>query len=49
MGQASSSSSSTSGINADGSLTLNRPNTLAWIVGGLVVLILAGLWLKNKK
>jgi hypothetical protein len=49
MGQASASSSSTSGIQADGSLTVNRPNTLAWIIGGLVVAIIAGLWLKNRK
>lgn len=49
MGQASASSSSSSGINAaGGSVNNNKPNYVAWLVIGLAAL-LAFTWLMKRK
>ena len=51
MGQASSSSSSSSAIDASGAGNIGAPsqNLVAWIVGGVIVLVLAWLWVKKGK
>ncbi len=49
MGQASASSSSTSAINAPGTLTINKPNWVAWVVIGVVALFVGIAWVKKHK
>lgn len=45
----SSSAASTSGQNTTGgNITVNGSNYVAWIVGGLIVVVLAFVWLKAK-
>jgi len=46
----SSSASSASAINATGGgITINRPNYVAWVVGGLALVIVAILFLRRKR
>jgi hypothetical protein len=49
MGMASASSSSAAANNTNGSLTINAPNYVAWLVGGLVVVVVAMVFLKRRK
>jgi len=49
MGKASASSSSAAAVNTTGSLTVNPPNYVSWIVAGLVAVVIAIVWLKKGK
>ena len=51
MAQASASSSSSAAIqNAAGAGAIgSQGNVFAWLIGALVVLVLAGLWFKKGK
>ncbi len=49
---ASSSASATSSLDQSGgsdAITINKPNTIGWIVGGVALLIVAFLFLKRRK
>lgn len=50
MGQASASSSSSSGINSTGgSVSYSKPNYVAWVVAGVVALLAFVFLMKRKK
>jgi len=48
MGQASSSASSSGGIQGHGDLTINKPNWLKWVVIGVVAIFAITLYLRKK-
>ena len=49
MSDSSAAASSAAANNTNGSLTINPTNYVAWIVGGLVVVVIAIVWLKKGK
>jgi hypothetical protein len=49
MGQASSATSTTVAFGSSGDLTINKPNYVAYVIGGIVAILVLFAWLKGKK
>jgi hypothetical protein len=49
MGQASAANSTTIAFGTSGDLTVNKPNYAAWIIGGIIAILVLFAWLKGRK